>query len=74
MVDAEETQGGKFRGAAVGSTAGFSYAAQVVELVRVAATVRAEMDERAAAAPQAGADQALLEMLSKLPIGSGAKQ
>lgn len=26
-----ETQGGKFRGAAVGSTAGFSYAAQVVE-------------------------------------------
>ena len=51
-----------------------SYAAQVVELVRVAATVRAEMDERAAAAPQAGADQALLEMLSKLPIGSGAKQ
>lgn len=50
-----------------------SYAAQVVELVRVAATVRAEMDERAASAPQAGADQALLEMLSKLPIGSGAK-
>ncbi|MDP3082886.1 MAG: 4-hydroxybenzoyl-CoA reductase subunit alpha, partial [Rubrivivax sp.] len=28
-----ETQGGKFRGAAVGSTAGFSYAAQVVEVV-----------------------------------------
>ncbi|HWI84471.1 4-hydroxybenzoyl-CoA reductase subunit alpha [Ramlibacter sp.] len=27
-----ETQGGKFRGAAVGSTAGFSYAAQVVEV------------------------------------------
>jgi len=27
-----ETQGGKFRGAAVGSTAGFSYAAQVVEI------------------------------------------
>lgn len=51
-----------------------AYAAQVVELVRVAATVRAEMDERAASAPQAGADQALLEMLSKLPIGSQAKQ
>ena len=28
----KETQGGKFRGAAVGSTAGFSYAAQVVEV------------------------------------------
>ena len=28
----QETQGGKFRGAAVGSTAGFSYAAQVVEV------------------------------------------
>ncbi len=28
-----ETQGGKFRGAAVGSTAGFSYAAQVVEVM-----------------------------------------
>ena len=28
-----ETQGGKFRGAAVGSTAGFSYAATVVEVV-----------------------------------------
>ncbi|MDP3225166.1 MAG: molybdopterin-dependent oxidoreductase, partial [Rubrivivax sp.] len=27
-----ETQGGRFRGAAVGSTAGFSYAAQVVEV------------------------------------------
>ena len=27
-----ETQGGKFRGAAVGSTAGFSYSAQVVEV------------------------------------------
>lgn len=27
-----ETQGGKFKGAAVGSTAGFSYAAQVVEV------------------------------------------
>ncbi len=27
-----ETQGGKFRGAAVGATAGFSYAAQVVEV------------------------------------------
>jgi len=27
-----ETQGGKFRGAAVGSTAGFSYAAQVVQV------------------------------------------
>jgi 4-hydroxybenzoyl-CoA reductase subunit alpha len=27
-----ETQGGKFRGAAVGSSAGFSYAAQVVEV------------------------------------------
>jgi len=27
-----ETRGGKFRGAAVGSTAGFSYAAQVVEV------------------------------------------
>jgi 4-hydroxybenzoyl-CoA reductase subunit alpha len=27
-----ETQGGKFRGAAVGSTAGFSYGAQVVEV------------------------------------------
>ena len=27
-----ETQGGKFRGAAVGSTAGFSYGAQVVEI------------------------------------------
>jgi 4-hydroxybenzoyl-CoA reductase subunit alpha len=27
-----QTQGGKFRGAAVGSTAGFSYAAQVVEV------------------------------------------
>jgi len=28
-----ETQGGRFRGAAVGSSAGFSYAAQVVEVV-----------------------------------------
>lgn len=28
-----ETQGGKFKGAAVGSSAGFSYAAQVVEVV-----------------------------------------
>ena len=28
----KETQGGKFRGAAVGSTAGFSYAAQAVEV------------------------------------------
>lgn len=28
----KETQGGRFRGAAVGSTAGFSYAAQVVEV------------------------------------------
>jgi 4-hydroxybenzoyl-CoA reductase subunit alpha len=28
-----ETQGGKFRGAAVGSTAGFSYAAQVAEVL-----------------------------------------
>jgi len=39
-----ETQGGKFRGAAVGSTAGFSYAAQVVEVAvdEATGTVRVE--------------------------------
>ncbi|AMO22509.1 4-hydroxybenzoyl-CoA reductase [Ramlibacter tataouinensis] len=38
-----ETQGGKFRGAAVGSTAGFSYAAQVAQVRVDAATGEVEV-------------------------------
>lgn len=43
-----------------------SYAAQVVELVRVAATVRAEVE--AATTPANGADAAVMELLTRLPI------
>jgi 4-hydroxybenzoyl-CoA reductase subunit alpha len=39
-----ETQGGKFRGAAVGSTAGFSYAAQVVEVAVDEETGRVDVE------------------------------
>jgi 4-hydroxybenzoyl-CoA reductase subunit alpha len=39
-----ETQGGKFRGAAVGSTAGFSYSAQVVEVAVDEATGAVEVE------------------------------
>lgn len=45
-----------------------SYAAQVVELVRVAATVRAEVEAASSASSANGADAAVMELLTRLPI------